>query len=69
MGDKEIQKEVTARLHPFMQEESALGELTDEGACQVSCMLNQVQLLSDNAKEGKSGVLVRTESHLKSSSR
>lgn len=56
LGDNGIQRQVTAWLHLYLQEESTLGELTDEGACQVSCMLNQVQLLNDNVKEGKSGI-------------
>lgn len=60
-GDNGIQREVTAQLHPFMQEESTLGELTEEGACHVSWVLNQVQLLNDNVKERKSGICSGTD--------
>lgn len=56
VGHNGIQREVTVQLDPFMQQESALGNTQKQGVCQVSCILNQAQLLNNEVEEGKSSV-------------
>lgn len=56
LGDSGIQREVTAQLDPFMQKRAPWGNTEMQGACQVSCILNQVQLLNNKVKGGKSGI-------------